>query len=174
MQNLFSTLDLVTDAPLVTDSDSILGYTRAEAQKRARSEKRVPICHLSLEGEAVILRANLERRGVSLRAEGQAIKCKGNADIIDRFAGEIARLKPQLLTLLLELNTKGVPPIPAGLLACDIEAARIRVTRAGLLAGLSEDERLQLVVCTACHWHGVEIPKAWLDWRPEANRNVTQ
>jgi len=65
-----------------------------------------------LEGEAVILKADLERRGVIITACAGVIECEGSEAVIDRFAREIVRLKPALLSLFVDTGTDAQPDTP--------------------------------------------------------------
>jgi hypothetical protein len=128
---------------------------------------------------ALDLMASVRARGASLRVErdieGAAVLVVAPRSRCVDLLPDLARYKPALLELL-EPSVKGAPRVPDGLSASDIERTRLRLTKGlpFLMRDLSEDERLQLVVCTACHANGLEVPQAWMDWRSEANRNVTQ
>lgn len=101
MQNSLFTLNPVTDSDRVTGSDVVFGKTYGKSSHKGINEKPVTICHsVTNRAEAILLKANLERRGVLLSAENDAIVCDGNSAIIDRFAIDIVRLKPALIQLL--------------------------------------------------------------------------
>jgi hypothetical protein len=101
MQNSLFTLNPVTDSDRVTDSDVVFGKTYGKSPHKGFTEKPVTTCHsVTNRTEAVILKANLERRGVLLLAENGVIECDGSSAVIDRFAIDIVRLKPALIQLL--------------------------------------------------------------------------
>ncbi len=97
MKNTLFAPDLISDR--VTGSDALFGTERARNHFRRLVENPVTTCHLSLIADAVILKADLERRGVSLGTFEGAVVCDGEANVIDRFAEQIVRCKRGLLHL---------------------------------------------------------------------------
>ncbi len=101
MQNSLFTLNSVTGSDGVTGSDVVFGKTQGKSPHGRFTENNVTTCHsVTKRAEAIVLKANLERRGVLLRAENGAVVCDGASVVLDRFAHEIVRLKPALLELL--------------------------------------------------------------------------
>ncbi len=96
----FSNGDAVTDGD--ADSGSTLRKMPREAFKRKPRHHASPRHHKGDGGqsEAIVLKADLARRGVDLSIENGAILCSGDSVIIGRFARRIVEHKPALLELL--------------------------------------------------------------------------
>lgn len=117
MENTLFSPNLISDR--VTGSDALFGKERARNHLGELTENPVTTCHLSLIADAVILKADLERRGIKLGALKGVVVCEGEEIVIDRFAEQIVRLKPALLELLEhgEDETEALARFPAHLRA---------------------------------------------------------
>jgi hypothetical protein len=106
MQNSLFHAQEISNGDVVTDGDAVSGSTLRkmphEAFKVKPRHHASPRHHNSdgARSGAIVLQADLERRGVVLSIENGAILCCGDSVVINRFAHRIVEHKSALLELL--------------------------------------------------------------------------
>lgn len=112
MQNSLFHAQELSNGDAVTDGDANFDKTPKNLPHEAFKPK--PRHHLSPrhrkgdggQSEAIVLKADLERRGVDLSIENGAILCSGDSVVIGRFARRIVEHKPALLELLTQPDAR--------------------------------------------------------------------